>query len=89
MPSERSARTGPRLRWHDPPRVTEREADSDVPFAGLRRHARALAAGVALLPGLLLPGLLLLGLFAVFGLIGRRIPFFGEGTGVRHAPGWD
>ncbi len=23
------------------------------------------------------------------GLIGRRIPFFGEGTGIRHAPGWD
>jgi uncharacterized membrane protein len=23
------------------------------------------------------------------GLIGRRIPFIGEGTGVRHAPGWD
>ncbi len=23
------------------------------------------------------------------GLIGRRIPFIGEGTGIRHAPGWD
>lgn len=23
------------------------------------------------------------------GLIGRRIPFVGEGTGIRHAPGWD
>ena len=23
------------------------------------------------------------------GLIGRRIPFLGEGTGIRHAPGWD
>ncbi|MGI8829740.1 MAG: YibE/F family protein [Candidatus Limnocylindria bacterium] len=23
------------------------------------------------------------------GLIGRRIPFIGEGSGVRHAPGWD
>ena len=23
------------------------------------------------------------------GLIGRRLPFIGEGTGVRHAPGWD
>jgi uncharacterized membrane protein len=23
------------------------------------------------------------------GLIGRRLPFVGEGTGVRHAPGWD
>jgi uncharacterized membrane protein len=23
------------------------------------------------------------------GLIGRRLPFFGEGSGVRHAPGWD
>ena len=23
------------------------------------------------------------------GLTGRRIPFIGEGTGVRHAPGWD
>ena len=23
------------------------------------------------------------------GLMGRRIPFIGEGTGVRHAPGWD
>ena len=23
------------------------------------------------------------------GLLGRRIPYFGDGTGVRHAPGWD
>jgi len=23
------------------------------------------------------------------GLIGRRLPFIGEGSGVRHAPGWD
>jgi uncharacterized membrane protein len=23
------------------------------------------------------------------GLLGRRLPFIGEGTGVRHAPGWD
>jgi uncharacterized membrane protein len=23
------------------------------------------------------------------GLVGRRIPFIGEGTGIRHAPGWD
>jgi uncharacterized membrane protein len=23
------------------------------------------------------------------GLIGRRLPWVGEGTGVRHAPGWD
>ncbi len=23
------------------------------------------------------------------GLIGRRIPFIGEGSGIRHAPGWD
>jgi uncharacterized membrane protein len=23
------------------------------------------------------------------GLIGRRLPFVGEGTGIRHAPGWD
>ena len=23
------------------------------------------------------------------GLIGRRIPFLGEGTGIRHAAGWD
>ena len=23
------------------------------------------------------------------GLIGRHIPFIGEGTGIRHAPGWD
>lgn len=23
------------------------------------------------------------------GLMGRRLPFVGEGTGVRHAPGWD
>jgi uncharacterized membrane protein len=29
--------------------VTDRESDSDVPFAGLRRHARALVAGLALL----------------------------------------
>jgi uncharacterized membrane protein len=23
------------------------------------------------------------------GLIGRNLPFVGEGTGIRHAPGWD
>ena len=23
------------------------------------------------------------------GLIGRRMPFLGEGSGIRHAPGWD
>ena len=23
------------------------------------------------------------------GLIGRRLPFVGEGSGTRHAPGWD
>lgn len=23
------------------------------------------------------------------GLMGRRLPFVGEGTGARHAPGWD
>jgi uncharacterized membrane protein len=27
-------------------------------------------------------------MFAV-ALIGRRLPFIGEGTGVRRAPGWD
>ena len=25
----------------------------------------------------------------LIGLIGRRIPFVGEGTGTPHAPGWD
>ncbi len=112
---------------------TAADERADVPFAGLRRHARALTAGIVLLvvTFLVVPDLapqtdelppvqlvhgrvielleaedpsepdvrieVVTGIVAAVPvttmvavwLTGRRLPFVGDGSGMRPAPGWD
>ena len=77
------------------------QGPDDVPFAGLRRNAVALAAGIVIVVALFvvvpdiaprpsgLPPVQLVHGRIVELIPTRRLPFIGEGSGVRHAPGWD